>query len=460
MSINRTIFAFFFILMGVFSQTALANQTIYTLFVIADADPSIGRAVEVDLKRMESAMGFAKSVCNVKIDAFLSSNGQLKSNLILGWLNGIKPDADDTVFVYYSGHGGMDRSKNTFLYLQDGIFYRSKLVEAIEKLKDKCRLRAIITDCCSNGPEPEVPTFRATPDPKVMQNLFLESEGLVHISAASEGEYSWCSPKYGGWFTRAFAESLDTSSDNNKDGFVSWDEMLSITRDIVQKKYEQAFQYFSNEQKKDMKNRGIASQTPRSYSMPKRKSTANPVANYQESPQKQSDRPVSNIQTLWDIQNPRSTFSVSVQMDKTKYSAGSNITFKIQPTADCYVIILNWNSVGQPIQLFPNKYNTSNFAVKGKEYLYPSDESGFDFRASGSKGEEKIKVIAFRNRADSLKIRNILPLDDGGGSILSRIVVVPRKSEQGEITEGKIIEALSKIRQFDWTTANYTIQVQ
>ncbi|MGB9597426.1 MAG: caspase family protein, partial [Candidatus Poribacteria bacterium] len=252
------------------AQTASEKkQTIYSLLVIADADPSIGRAVEVDRQRIEGMLKVASGICDVKIEQLLSSRGELKSEPVLQWLKNVNLDSNDTLLIYYSGHGGMNKNKETFLYLQDGYFFRSKLVNAIESAK-KCRLKMLITDCCSDGPETEVPAGRPPISKKALQDLFLLHEGFLHITAASEGEYSWCSPRYGGWFTRAMVDSFDDSTDLNMDGFVGWDEVLKLTIEAVQKKFQQSSMYFSAEQKKDMANRGIKSQTPKSYSMPKR----------------------------------------------------------------------------------------------------------------------------------------------------------------------------------------------
>ncbi len=159
--------------------------------------------------------------------------------------------------------------------------------------------------------------------------------------------------------------------------------------------------------KKDMKNRGITSQTPKYYSMPKRLTAL--IAQEQPSPIQQD---------LWNFNNQESTFSISIEPDKKNYEVGNNVRVRVLSTADCYVLILNWNTNGQPIQIFPNRYDSSNFAIRGKEYVYPSDESNFDFRVSGSgASDEKIKVIAFRNRFDILKIRSLLSIDDGSGSV-------------------------------------------
>jgi len=413
--------------------------TVYALLAIADADPSIGRAVVIDQKRVEDMLVQLQTICPVEKRVLLSSNGELKSNLLLQWLQEIQPESNDTLFIYYSGHGGMDRNQRTFLYLQDGVFMRSKLVDAVKGAKDS-RLQLIITDCCSNGPEPpkEVVTPRPVPSKKALMNLFLEHEGLLHITAASEKEYSWCSPRQGGWFTRALIDAFDDSSDTNGDGFVSWEEVFSIARADTQKRFEQVQPYFSDQQKRDMRNRGITGQNPKAYSLPQR---------------------VGAFRSLWEARNPDSAFSISTKVDKPEYSIGDFITLRVQATADCYITLLNWNTKDELVQLFPNRYDSSDFIKAGEEYSFPSLESGFDFTVFGPRGEERFKIIATRDRADSEKIRKLIPADDGG-SMFARIAIIPRKASSGKTTEAKVLEALSNMERRNWAETNCTIKVR
>ena len=439
------------------------TPTIYALLIAADIDPTIGRAVDVDRQRVEGMLKVASGICNVQTEEILGSQGNFKSEPILQWLKNLNPDANDTVFIYYSGHGGLNKNKtDTFFYLQDGYFLRSKLVSAIESVK-KCRLKILISDCCLNGPEPEFGAARPPISKKALQDLFLGHEGFLHLSAASEGEYSWCSPRYGGWFTRALIDSFDDSSDLDMDGFVSWDEVFKLTFEAVQKKYQQSLVYFSDEQKKDMNRRGIKSQTPRWYSMAKQASTSS----IQQVPQPEPV-PVPTIKpetpqppvTLWSISNSDSSFSVSIEPDKPGYDVGNSMVFNIQATADCYIIILNWNSRGEPIQLYPNKHEYSNIAVKDKIYTIPSNDSKFNYYVSGSTGEEKIKIIALRNRTDSLKLRSLIPLEDSSGGSSTHISVVPRRTTTGENIEAKILSAIKEIDSTNWTTANCIMQIR
>ena len=438
--------------------------TIYALLMIADADPSIGRAVDVDRQRVENMLKVASGICNIQTDELLSSQGELKGDPVFQWIKNLNTDVNDTVFIYYSGHGGMNKNKETFFYLQDGYFWRSKLVTAMEGIK-KCRLKILISDCCSDGPETETPSGRPPISKKALQDLFLGHEGFLHLTAATEGEYSWCSPKYGGWFTRALIDSFDDSSDLNMDGFVSWDEVLKLSIEVVQKKFQQSLVYFSDEQKKDMNKRGMKSQTPKYYSMAKRVDTSKVQQVTQDTSKK--PEPIQDTrkkpeteETLWSAENPNPYFTISIEPDKPKYDVGNTMTFRIQASADCYLIILNWNSKGDPIQLYPNKYESSNFAVKGKTYSIPSNESKFDFLVSGLKGEEKIKIIALRNRPDSLKLRSLIPFDDRSGNSSARISVVPRKTTSDDDTEAKILNAIHELNQIAWTTTNCTIQVR
>ncbi|MGB9597061.1 MAG: DUF4384 domain-containing protein, partial [Candidatus Poribacteria bacterium] len=170
--------------------------------------------------------------------------------------------------------------------------------------------------------------------------------------------------------------------------------------------------------------------------------------------------PEEKKETLWNLSNPNSYWTISIGPDKQKYSISNNVVFQVKSTADCYIIILGWNSKGEPFQLLPNKYESGNFIVRNKTYDLPSAESKFDLRVTGSKGEEKIKIIALRNRQDNVKLRNLIPIEDSMGSISSRISILPKEKVLKEDIEAKIISALKEINRNDWATANCIVNIQ
>jgi len=92
--------------------------------------------------------------------------------------------------------------------------------------------------------------------------------------------------------------------------------------------------------------------------------------------------------------------------------------------------------------------------------MLPSSEPRYDFRVSGQKGEERIKIIALTKRDDNLKLRDLIPLDDGCGSALSRVSVIPRKAMTSKELEMKIIEVINALSPSNWATASCTIQIR
>ena len=159
----------------------------------------------------------------------------------------MNPGADDVVFVYYSGHGKIDRRKadSLVLMLPDKNLSRHQLAKAMERLR--CRLKILITDSCSSGPRVTAQTNLNTKrdsfdvdkivdSPDIGESfidLFLEHKGFLNLTSTSEGEFAFGDNHDGGWFTLAFVKvlyrfrNLDQSP---HDGFVSWEEVFKATR--------------------------------------------------------------------------------------------------------------------------------------------------------------------------------------------------------------------------------------
>ena len=105
--------------------------------------------------------------------------------------------ANDTIFFYYSGHGGND-DRGHYLGLPQGRLYRSELRQLLEN--KGARLVVLITDCCnqrSDGQAFGAPYMDMEPPAKVsplFESLFLLPKGTVDINSSSPGEAAYFFP--------------------------------------------------------------------------------------------------------------------------------------------------------------------------------------------------------------------------------------------------------------------------
>ncbi|MEM9018548.1 MAG: caspase family protein, partial [Verrucomicrobiota bacterium] len=110
---------------------------------------------------------------------------------------------DDTVYIHFSGHGVIPDPTVGDQYLSfvdESMINRTTLAEQIEALP--CKLKILITDCCSSYP-PEFIVAEGDDPVKPWKNLYsllLEHEGFVNITAASPGQVA-LGTAYGGFLT-------------------------------------------------------------------------------------------------------------------------------------------------------------------------------------------------------------------------------------------------------------------
>ena len=120
----------------------------------------------------------------MEVKTLLSSNGTATFAQMEQWLKSIQPGNEDLVFVYYSGHGGMENweTKRTFICTLDEYYpRRDTLVNSIEAFTSTARLRILITDCCSSTSEPppvQVEKASALLSEQALKDLFLYHTGF------------------------------------------------------------------------------------------------------------------------------------------------------------------------------------------------------------------------------------------------------------------------------------------
>ena len=265
-------------LSGFFSVAVSAEaRTVHALFIILGNDSEIKTSVEKNSEKMTTMLQELSYDCEVQLTVMksedmlvgkrtrttlakgnigrpkITDHGIIQSREALEWLERLSPGADDTVLIYYSGHGVMEQFSKKHYLLFAGLKGADSLerAELSEKLKLKQKQRSIrlcmfITDTCSNfGKIPSGDTvvrFGAEITDKArpyLQDLFLEHKGFLDITAASDGEFAFGNSRLGGYFTSALlSQGFTAAADTKNDGNLSWEEAFRKTQEATGKLYE------------------------------------------------------------------------------------------------------------------------------------------------------------------------------------------------------------------------------
>ena len=265
---------------------AAGAQTIHAMLIVMNDALHTQELNETNLVTVVDRLEEIKEElgCNLTVDSFHPLNADSEHDAtrenILNWLAAVRPARDDVVFVYYSGGGGTaDETRELFLTLKDGNFPRKQLAEAINGLP--CRLKMLITDTFSFntlflGRYPLYPSPYTTTD--AYRSLFLEHEGFLNITSATEGElsggtasvYTECS-----WFTSALLSGMIApQQDFNGDGFVSWTEVFEAVRNKTSALFSFNSELFSEGLKRKLDRIGQRNQRPKYYGQLPRRSSS------------------------------------------------------------------------------------------------------------------------------------------------------------------------------------------
>ena len=236
-------------------------QEVHALLIILGDDRSTQTAIEKNESNMKKLLRQVSQNCQIHLtvmesedettgtvttmtlsDAHTSGIKEQKQGIIAAeqvtqWIKDLNPGSDDTLFIYYSGEGQLIEADNHTLVFEPGmdenIVARADLITLLKEKPG--RLKMLVTDTSSSGVhaiKPEAHNYA----PELMtllpytKHLFLQHRGILDITAASPGQEAWGSNTLGGFFTASLIESLNTESDTNKDGFLSWTEIFESSQ--------------------------------------------------------------------------------------------------------------------------------------------------------------------------------------------------------------------------------------
>ena len=427
-----------------------SSQTVHALLVIVDADPSLGTAMQVNQEKMENLLIAVAHEAGLRLEKrFLrSSRNEARKSYVIKWLEEIKPNSDDVIFVYFSGFGGAtpqtEKEQDAFVYLQDGEFRQSDFAQKVQNVSP-ARLKVLITDRCRGflklTPVPNRDETSMFTKQLKIKHLFMEHRGFLHISSATAGEYGWIDEQTGSLFTDTLLHAInhpsDSDLDRNGDRFITWQEIFEIVQQTTDDRFQRAYPTLSESLKKLLQEQGSDSQTPTAYVLP------NPLL--------ASPAPIIESR-LWTITNPERNFTVFLNTDSPDYRLNDYLALGVHVKDDAHIVILNWDSTGKLTLLFPNVYQQDNFVKAGTDHTFPDPESDFDFLLSGPPGVERFKVIALRRATDSKTITDFFPAEDSSVQSAPN----PKRLE----IEDKILSYLHRIKPSDWAVASQTIELR
>ena len=198
----------------------------------------------------------------------------ITSRQVAEWVVNLQPAAEDTVLIYYNGHGVIGAFDTHYLLFDPGVsgdsLDRGTLSQTLRG--QSAQLRLLITDTCSNVSEDlsdDIYARYATIRPKksrpYMQDLFLEHEGFLDITAASPGQFAIGNNDLGGHFTSALlSQGFTAVADTDRDGFLSWREAFDKSVARTKALYQEAT--FSRSMEAELQKQGQTTQEPLAHS--------------------------------------------------------------------------------------------------------------------------------------------------------------------------------------------------
>jgi hypothetical protein len=183
---------------------------LHVLLIFDTDDPSLDEGLKVDRERVEKTL--RSTIPRSRLgggDLVILAGREVTPKRILEEIRKLPVRPEDSLLVFFGGHGGQTRERKLFLLTRGGELPRSELLQAMDA--KKAGLTVLLTDCCSNlirrnGSRDIVdrPGVKVELRP-VMRSLFFASRGKVDITAASDDK-AYGDDASGGLFTKALCE--------------------------------------------------------------------------------------------------------------------------------------------------------------------------------------------------------------------------------------------------------------
>lgn len=125
--------------------------------------------------------------------------------------------------------------------------------------------------------------------------------------------------------------------------------------------------------------------------------------------------------------------AVSARVDRSdrNYQHGDHLVLTVETTEDAYIWVFDTGTSGKVHQIYPNRYEESNFLAANVPLEIPAAGSKYQLAVSHPKGAELITVVASKNEAS---LTDKLIDESGGGTFLALRGTAPSVAKDLSIT--------------------------
>src|SRR5262245_5885128 len=196
------------------APAATAGPRVHAVFVFDTRGRGIGPMVRMDRWNVLRTFhgGFRDAGQEQRLVWQVLEGQGAQPQAVLQAIEGLRPSPQDTVLVYYAGHGDVDASRGHYLKMSGGRLHRSTVQAAMSR--HRARLSVLITESCAVV-EPPVgmrtslkPGGPPTGNWETLSKLLFEASGRVDLNTSCPHQVAAAAPGTGAFFTHCLAGVL------------------------------------------------------------------------------------------------------------------------------------------------------------------------------------------------------------------------------------------------------------
>lgn len=228
----------FTLLVCLISFTSSAHAQKLHAILVADLSPAAKWGafrpnLEDDILHMQDMLEHGCPVSRLAAEQYwLERNADSAPSTVLNAIAELRANRNDTILIYYTGHGGLD-NRGSYFHMAGGKLYRDEVIAAAKE--HGTRLVVLLSDCCNSRDDgraetaPRAGHFERDDYSPLFQSLFVDPKGVVDVNACGPSESAFFLPppkqdgdEMGSLFTTAMTRWAKEKNEDRS----SWDELL------------------------------------------------------------------------------------------------------------------------------------------------------------------------------------------------------------------------------------------